>query len=280
MKHNKRRNVGIVYEMLVRCVSESMLEGNRPVASSAMRVLKKYFGEGQPLARELAIHRAIMSNRGVSVSLARKIIAESMREAIELDRKLCDIKKSNLIKELNYGFGQNFFDRYRIPEYRALASAHLLIQSAGQARTLNEKVDRAALEESVVRFMCSRPQAKTITISEDRDGLALRLAIKEFQKVFGKSLLPEQGALLESFNLASMGGDRRGFKTLAERIRSEAVDSISRYLRQEDCQNDKILSERVSKVLESLKGLKVDVNEACLEDLMNAQGLRKEMEAE
>lgn len=280
MKHNKRRNVGIVYEMLARCISESMLEGSRTTASSAMKVLKKYFGKDQPLAKELAIHQAVMSARGVELPLARRIIAEAMREAAELDRRLCDIKKSNLIKEINYGFGQDFFDRFRIPEYRALASVHLLIQSAGSCKSLTEKIDRATLEESVVKFMCSGVERTRTVVAEGRDSVAFKIASSEFKKVYGKALLPEQVALLEAFNVASMGGERKTYRALAENARKGSIDCIGKYLRTEDCKNDPVLSERVNKVLGEISSMKISLSEGCLEDLMNAQGLCAEMAAE
>jgi hypothetical protein len=280
MKHNKRRNVGIVYEMLARCVSESMLDDDRARATSAMKLLKKYFAKGQPLANELAIHQAIMSRRGVSLPLARRIIAEAIKDAAGIDRKLCEIKKSNLIKELNYGFGRDFFDRYRIPEYRALASVHMLIQSSGASRTLIERVERATLEESIVQFMCSTPSSGFVVPDERRNSFTLRIANEEFARTIGSELHPEQSALLEAYNLAAMGGDRKRFRELAEDARRRSVTSISRYMGSSECASDPVLLERVGRVLESLRGLKVSLNEGCLEDLMNAQDVSRLTENE
>jgi hypothetical protein len=280
MKHNKRRNVGIVYEMLVRCVSESMLDEDRGRANLAMKMLRKYFGKGQPLAGELSIHQAIMSRRGVSLPLARKIIAEAVRSVSSVDKKLCEIKKSNLIKELNYGFGRDFFDKYRIPEYRALASVHMLIQSAGAARDLTERVDRATLEESIVQFMCASPRVESVVPDEHRNSFTLKLANEEFNRTIAGDLHAEQSALLEAYGVAVMGGDRSRFRRLAEEAKSSSVAAMSRYMKTAECASDPVLLERAGKVLDSLRGLRVSVDEGCLEDLMNAQDMSRLTEAE
>ena len=47
--HNKKRNVGIIYEQLVRKVSESLVEGDMDRANLVLDILKKNFRKGTEL---------------------------------------------------------------------------------------------------------------------------------------------------------------------------------------------------------------------------------------
>ena len=43
MKHNKKRNVGIIYELLLKHISTKLLEGNKKDAKIATRLIEKHF---------------------------------------------------------------------------------------------------------------------------------------------------------------------------------------------------------------------------------------------
>ena len=49
MKHNKKRNVGIVYELLLKHISTKLLEGNKKEAKIATRLIEKHFKKGTEL---------------------------------------------------------------------------------------------------------------------------------------------------------------------------------------------------------------------------------------
>ena len=52
MKHNKKRNVGIVYELLLKHISTKLLEGNKKEAKIATRLIEKHFKKGTELRSE------------------------------------------------------------------------------------------------------------------------------------------------------------------------------------------------------------------------------------
>ena len=44
-KHNKKRNVGILYELLVQHVTNCIIEGNKSDAKKATKIIEKRFAK-------------------------------------------------------------------------------------------------------------------------------------------------------------------------------------------------------------------------------------------
>lgn len=274
LSHNKKRNCGMVYRMLLKCVSESLVERDTGRGEAALGILKKYFAEGTPLSRELALHRVILENRGVDERVARRIISEVLAEAARLDWRVLDIKKSNVIKEINYSLGKDFFDRYRIPEYRAIASTHLLIQE--RKGNIVESVDRVRVEESVVRYMTTSAAPPKAPPDPERNGLALRLAVKAFNEEFS-ALPPSQKSVLDAYIVGSVKQDYTRFNRVVESQRADIESGIREYLRTEEVRKDPVFEGRLGQVLESMSRMRTDDPRQALEDIMLYGGILEEI---
>ncbi len=264
----------MVYRMLLKCLSESLVERDVRRGEAAMGILRKYFSDGTPLSRELALHRVVMESRGLEEAVARRVISEVLDEARGLDWRLLDIKKSNVIKEINYTLGQDFFDRYRIPEYRAIASVHLLVHS--RRGNISEAVDRARLEESIVRYMTARPEAPMAPPDPERNGLALRLAVEAFNREFA-GLSGPQKQLLDAYIVGTVKGDFTRFERLVESHRVDIQEGIREYLRTEEVARDDVFRERLGRVLEAVSGVTSRDPHAALEDIMLYSGVLEEI---
>ena len=67
-KHNKKRNVGIIYELFSRYISELVLEGDKKRIKSATKILEKRFKKGTELYKEFRLFNALV-NSEISVHL-------------------------------------------------------------------------------------------------------------------------------------------------------------------------------------------------------------------
>lgn len=279
LKHNKRRNVGLVYSMLLKCLSESLVNKDNHRGELALETMKRFFADGMPLAQELSLHRVIQENRGIDEKLARNIICKVIDEANALDWRLIDIKKSNLIKEINYTFGQDFFDKYRVDEYRAIASTHLLIQQRKQ-KNIFESADRARIEESIIRYMATKPVLKVEHIDPDRNAMALKLAVEAFNEEYSRSLTKDQKTIIDAYVVGAVKGDYTRFERVVESRKVEICEGLRSYLGTDDVKKDAIFKERVELVLKSVSELRKGNNEQILEDIMLYQGVLDEIRSD
>ena len=61
--HNKKRNVGLIYEQLIRYASKCILEGKTDRAEIAMQIMKEHFRPGTELYKEFRLFNALEIGR-------------------------------------------------------------------------------------------------------------------------------------------------------------------------------------------------------------------------
>lgn len=244
LKHNRKRNVGLVYEQLVRRIGEGIVERDRTGADAALAILRKYFSAGAPLAEELSLYRTVMETRGCSRYVAQRVLGTLLKRARKLDRRTNDIKKSNLIREINYGFGMDFFSRHRVPEYRVLASLSVMVESELGRRPLSEEVERARIEEALVGFMCSE-SSDPVPVDHDRDELVYGLARKKFEDRYSRSLSEGQRRVLRSYIRSLFSGDQVHLNGVLDEDRVAIRGRLRAAELDADCKSDPVVVERL-----------------------------------
>ena len=60
-RHNKKRNSGLLYELLIRKISRSLVEGDNKSASISKLIVKKYFSAGTELHKEYRLINALVN---------------------------------------------------------------------------------------------------------------------------------------------------------------------------------------------------------------------------
>lgn len=280
-KHNKKRNTGLVYEFLVRRMAQQVLENDVPGYQRSVEIVKKYYSEGQPLAAERELFEVIKSTRGVTESAARKILGEVQRHVKLLDQKKVEIKKSNLIKEINYAFGKDFFLAHRVPEYRFLASVHMLLESSRNPGAITESVEKIQIEEALVKYMTTKaPQAQTK--SSDRvDGLVCALAAKKFQEKYGATLNKDQKVLIEKFMRAEMSGDKAPLARHLQEEKQRILKVLEVKQHDKMFRDDKIMQDRLFESVTRLASNTMEkTDESTLEEMMLYHKLVEELESD
>ena len=127
VKHNKKRNVGLLFAQLSQSVSEAMVEGNVKKANNTLSVIKRHFVPGTELFKEFRLFRAIMVTSVPTDSLATSIIGEAKHASKNINTKLLTQQKSALIKDINYNLNENNFYSRRVADYKTFATVQTLL---------------------------------------------------------------------------------------------------------------------------------------------------------
>lgn len=276
-KHNKRRNSGIVYELLVRRASDMLIEGDREGFERARGFLVKYYSDGTPLARERELFEVFRTTRGVPPDVARRVIAEVVVHARRLDRRRIDARKSDLLKEINCSLGRDFFNRYRLPEYRLLASIQIMIES-GRGGRLLEGLQRIQLEEALVKYMSMgevppvRPQSE-----EDVDDLVCAVAFQRFQERYGAELSRGQQKLLDEYARLSLDDDRTEMLAHLSDERTRMLLKLKESRRSSEFRDDRVMSDRLEQAIRKLSLLTESDHEKVVMELMLFKKLEEEI---
>jgi hypothetical protein len=246
-KHNKKRNVGIVYEQLVTTVSRATVEGDSTRANAALKIIKRFFAPGTELYREFRLVTALTNTQVKSDALASRILEETKVAARDYNVEKLRSEKSRLIAEINRTFDRNTFYQTPVKDYRLLATIGSLIE---EWRSPSADVDRrlqfeARLHEHLLLERADSPEPSELRSPRVND-LTVRIMREAFNKKFGSSLNESQRRLLQAI---ALGGDGEGLVKEMKAQRGAALKALELYRSQ--CDN-RIVEQKIPRVLEAL----------------------------
>lgn len=280
LSHNKRRNVGLVYEFLTREVAAAAVARDASRGAAALAILSNHLAEGGALHDELSLHRQAMATRGASLQLARRVVDELKAAGIRghSRRQMTERAKTAMIHEVNKLLGRDLFDRHRVPDYTAHASVGILL-SRGLGGRLDEGIDLARVEEHLVSYMTSLP---TEGPRYDREAslYAYRAALSLFESRVGRELAHDQGELLREYVRLSLGGNPAPFERVFERQRRDLAARLRSRRADEVFSSDPDMARRLDEALSALESLATRPDDASVERLMLYHNLMREIETE
>lgn len=125
IKHNKFRNTGILFELLVRQICSDTLSGND---SPAVNLVKKYFNKTE-LAKEHKIYQILINSKTLSEGKAESLLNSTLDISTRLNRSLLRNEKYNLIKEIREKYDIENFFKAKINNYKQYAAINVLIEA-------------------------------------------------------------------------------------------------------------------------------------------------------
>ena len=252
--HNKKRNVGIIYELLLSVAAKGMVENNAKLTTRSQKIIKRFFREGTELQKEHRLFKALLEPQINDGSLATKILGEAKKAARTHNLERLEREKSRLIKEINYSFGKNFYNQ-RIENYTDYATIQTLLNDW---RKYNEAdFNRVTLFESKVHSILMRPKTKMNIMQEhdkNIDNLVVKVMTNKYNDRYGKQLTDVQQMLVKQYVFAE-NGDSTAFKKTLKRIKEATIRDLVDF--QAECDNDHVAN-KINEVKEDIKSLSID----------------------
>lgn len=246
-KHNKKRNVGLIHEQLVRYVASSLVANDKKAAEKAIQIVAKHFRKGTELYREFRLFNALVNVPVGSRSLAERILVESKNAATGHNPQKLSQEKSLLIKDINTQLAESrrFYD-IKIDNYRLYATVQTVLNEwrGGDALDLTS---RAKYEEDLVEWL-SRSAATVQEESIQADPLVRKLMFQKFEEKYRDKLSETQKRVLET----SILGNDQDFAEIIKETKKNALSALDSYSK--SCDN-KILRESLGGVRERIVDL-------------------------
>ena len=257
LKHNKKRNVGIIYELMLRHISEKLIEGKEDEAQYALDVIGKSFNTDTEIYKEFRLFNALANSTVSSSSVAATILSEARSACRRIDRLRLDREKSCLIKEINYNLSdKNFYNR-QIPNYREYASIQNLLNSwrLGDQGNLTKTVQ---LESSLVDHLLREGNNdKDIVdhVTPDVDSLVVKILSEKFNNKYGKSLSNEQKKIIRTYVFSMENDNGKEIQGLLTEIKKNAISRISSL---ESASTNKTVLEKIPAIKEKINQLETN----------------------
>lgn len=126
IKHNKIKNTGILFELLVRRVATDVLDGKSD--SFAVKIMREHFHPKTELGKELQLYRSFFNAPTLSENKAFNMLELVLEKRKTLNEKLLNAQKFLLIKEIKQHCDIKHFMAGRVPSYKVYASLYKLFE--------------------------------------------------------------------------------------------------------------------------------------------------------
>lgn len=199
--HNKKRNIGIIYEQIISYTGKKMISNDKKEVELAINIIREHFKKGTQLYKEYKLFKALASTNNVSDNLATSIIEKAKSASNNMfDEDSLQREKSRLIKKLNYTFGKGNIFKENIENYRTYATIQTLLNE-----WRNEESDFELLTEFEIRLHNLLTEKKEIVsedvLTENRKltNLEFKVMNNLYREKYENNLTDIQKRILESY---------------------------------------------------------------------------------
>ncbi len=275
--HNKKRNVGIIYEQLMTVISRALVENDKNTALKAKQLVKRFFKPDTELYREHRLFNALAVTRLEDGSLATRILDEAKHASRSHNRNQLDREKSRLIREINRSLGQNFY-KVRVKNYTDYATIQTLLNEWRSYST--NDMTRLMEYEKRAHNMLLRPKEKIVLeeqIDPEISSLVVRIMTEKFNNKFKDSLSDDQKTLIKEY-VFSQSGDTSRFESTLSSIRRKTLSELKSF--RQECENS-VVSSKIDSVVVALNEIKVsEINDQTMARFLTLCQLQKELRGE
>ena len=260
-KHNKKRNIGIMYELLLRHISVRLIENDRKGALAATRIIEKRFGKDTELYKEFRLFNALAKTSVQNTEIAAAILTEAKNAARRFDQSKIKKEKSMLIRDINYSIKDKSFYYRSISEYRELANIHNMIQEWQKGDTSDLK-KMVMLEQSALNHLIKQKSEISLDDLEiksketNSDVLIERIMTEKINKKYA-DFSASQREILQKYALYSSDAGRH--EDLKRYLNTQKASSLKSLKNFGGINENSYLSKKINLVENKINNLDVTI---------------------
>jgi len=274
--HNKKRNVGIIYELLLRHISEALIRDDKQSAQKALSIIETRFHKTTELYKEFRLFNALAQTTVSDTPVAASILTEAKHAARRCNTDRLDREKSLLIRDINHSLDDSAFYHRRIEEYKTYATIQTLLNGW-------RELDRSDLskivefEGKMVEWLLLEKEVKQLEqdVNPDVDTLVVKILSEKFNEKYGSCLNETQRDLIKSYVFSIANDEGESIKQSLAALRETVLSDLDRLQQQTDNQ---ILMEKMCDVKERIVSESVeDITDATISRFLVISQLKDEI---
>ena len=276
-KHNKKRNVGIVYELLLRYVSSKLVENKKAEAQIALDIIEKRFDHSTELFKEFRLFKALTTATADDSSIAAAIIQESKAAAKRIDNTKLEAEKGRLIHDINHKINEETFYKSSVSDYKIYATIQTLINS-WQSDDRSDLAKMVMYEGQLIQKLLEVKEVAPVLEeqkTEDTDKLVIKIMTEKLNEKYAGQLTNEQKDIIKNYVFAAASDDMSEFTEYLDGIKSNTLSMIAELHTTSD--NDIIL-EKVEEVKNKITSLSTDdIQDSTIHRFLQVSSLKDEL---
>ena len=227
IKHSKFKNIGLIYELLVKQITSDLMDRKD---SPAVNILRKYYtNSNSPIVQEYGLYKVIAEGVDLTTVKANNLINAVLQAAKTINvRKLSELRYQ-MVSEIKEHYDVDKFFSVPVKDYKTLAALYCLLETERSGEFVDPKsivYNKMTLLEHMIRRLQPQDQVVDNILEEysnyDKDLrlLVFKVLLEKYNEKYGK-LLGEQKAVLKRF--MSIGSE----KELQEYVNEEFSKLLS-----------------------------------------------------
>ena len=275
-RHSKYKNTGILFELLVRQITNDMMLGNSK--SPAVQLVKEFFRKGSELNRELQLYQTLQKTRFGREDKANTLIDTVISEFKKINKGRLAKQKYNLIREIKNNYVLENFFKTKVPSYKINASIWRILEANGNNPTKTVQ-SRYYIIENITNKKVEKQKIDEVSNELNKHDKDLRLLsykilLEKFNNKYGKTLQQGQKRILKEYieNISNTEGIKKFIVGEIDKLTSSIGILTSGV-------SDKIVRIRLSEVNNQLAKIKQSkvINETHILSCMRSYSLIKEL---
>lgn len=238
MKHNKKRNVGIIFDLLLKEYVSSNEDSKKNLIEN---IILKFFKENSILLKEYTFYNVLSSMRGMNERDSERYLTIIKEEHKKIDKNLIEKNLNELKEEISKQFGKTFYNNF-IPTYKVYATIYGILNE-----TTENSIEKFELENKILDLMRGQDEQKKSYIVEHLDIITYNQYVKKFNEKYTE-LSESQKNLLQKY-IHSIDNDVDFILTINEELH-QCKNILNESLKKE---KDPELVEKINKTLSEIK---------------------------
>tara|TARA_R100000808_G_scaffold23939_1_gene53922 strand:- start:2909 stop:3775 length:867 start_codon:yes stop_codon:yes gene_type:complete len=261
MKHNKQKNVGVLFEVLNHAVLDEVAQNNIPKAQKLFSLLRENFVKTTEISKAYKVYSQFLYSEARNVYFASKFVENLKKEYKKsVSHKKLQVELRTLMENIANVTDKKRLLKTSIPNYKTLASFHVKLHEHDQYLTSKETL---AIDQNLFDHLIENQEAKRVrdrrgqfdnisrkSLEEVQTGkLSLILAIQKFDEAYKHLLTKEQKDYLVKYYTSS---DNAEFKKWVCKKVDTLLDEVSD---KSMTIEDKDIKRKIELVVEKLNGI-------------------------
>ena len=269
MKHNKKRNTAILFEILTQQYTRAVVAKDNDKKNKVVKTLRNHFSSDKVLGKELELYKALYETRGLTKELSERLLQEVTRAYAALNHKEVYDAQTEVIKQINKDIGHESFQTF-VPNYKSLASIAQLFDPEVKLKS------KVLLEQRIVDYMSSEEEKSAANL-RPIDNIVYKKFVEKFNDKYGDHLLEEQKELISKY-ISSFADNGMQLKIYLNEEIGRLKNKMRTSLEAKELREDSEMLEKAKKVQTILENSRERALDASfVEEVAKIQALVKEI---
>lgn len=290
LKHNKKRNIGLLNEFFARYIANAVVEFRYDDVKKAKELWRKHVASSKELSEELNVFKALEKTNIKDANVANELIEKAKAVISEQDHEKVERLKTNLIHEINKELrDKDFFNRQVDKnQYQTNANIQILINSWRTKENKNSFGEAAIfrIKDQIIEHITNKkeelPAFDTSVLEntqEDIDQLVINVFKEKIDKKYSNLLNEEQKKLIGWFVFAKEQEQAQNeLSAMLKTIREDTLKGIEQEIKQNDKKSSAKKLSEVKKYLEDDYYNIENPNEETIRFYLSVCELKRELE--